>query len=127
MAEQLSLTAATQRPLDMSHQGLAACLAVMVAAHTRFPADPTMLAILGDLLPHAHGDGVTAQALVQAGKRILAAHTGAAPDWRGWLQVDEAANYAVRLYYRQRAAHAHARIFPETQLPQTQEAHHAAE
>ena len=120
MADLLDIAA--PRPLDMSHQGIAACLAVLSCAHTRFPADQTVLDTLRDILPHAHGDGVTAQALVQGAQRMLAAYARDSVEWRDWYEADEAAHYAVRLYYRQRAAHSHAKIFPETQ---THEAAHA--
>lgn len=106
---------AQARPLTIAHQGVAACLAVYVAAFTRFPVDDGVLIMLREVLPHAHGEGPTAEALVKAGRAVLAAHDGPAPSGMQWIEVDEAAEFAVRLYYRQRAAATHAKIFPETQ------------
>lgn len=117
MADLLTHAAQAPRQMTIAHQGLAACLAVYVAAITRFPVDEVVLDMLRDILPQAHGDGVTAGALVKAARAVLAAHDGPAPNGLQWIEVDNAAEYAVRLYFRQRAAATHAKIFPETQLP----------
>lgn len=126
MADLLEMAAAAPRPMTIAHQGLAACLAAYSTQVIRFPADETLLAIMGDILPQAHGDGITAQALVTAAKLVLDVYSRADTDWRAWAQVDEKVAQAVKFYYRDRAAATHARIFPETQM-QPSEAAHAAE
>ena len=101
-------------PLTIAHQGVAACLAVYMA-QLRLANDDMIMIILREVLPQAHGEGAIAEALVVAARAVLAAHDAPNAPWQQFFAADEAVRRALVLYYRQRAAATHARIFPETQ------------
>lgn len=107
----------TAPALTIAHQGLAACLAQIVGNAVIDDGTADAIAMGGEFLPHAHGDGPLAEALVLAMQGLLSAWPArnASPGGVPWAMAVSAARHAVTAYYRQRAAACHARIFPETQ------------
>lgn len=111
------MTDAAAPALTIAHQGLAACLAQIVGSAVIDEDSAHAMAMGGEFLPHAHGDGPLAEALVAAMRGLLDAwpRRSAAGGGVPWAMAVARARGAVTAYYRQRAAACHARIFPETQ------------
>jgi hypothetical protein len=105
------------RPLTIAHQGLAACLVQLCATPFLDDGAEDAAAMLAEFLPHAHGDGVTAEALVGAARVVVACWPKRKIPGQGvdWTRALSDARMAVCTYYRGRAAACHARVFPATQ------------